>query len=1123
MLLGSFLAFGQPVNDEPCNAIALSVSNSCNFTQFTNASATASAGIPAPGCASYTDADVWFTVVVPASGNLILDGLEGTITDGGMAVYTASSCSGPFALNDCDDDNSANGLMPYLNLTGLVPGSTIYVRFWEYGGDNNGTFSICAWDATAPPPPPSNACLSPVPDLCSSACDLGSLPTPPPCVTGTPISQGSVATFNLSNIGATAGNPYSQIGSCAAPSADVWYRFTATGTQLQLAINSDPNNPLNTPNVSLYNGNNCNALLPLVCYTGTGGNLTQQTYAPVTPGDVYYLQIAGADPNDQGLFTLLIKNNYDCDNCLLTDNLTVTPAPTNGTYPPGTTVNFCYTVSNYNQTAANWLHGIDLNFGGGWDLSTLTAVSTPSSCATTAGASWGFYQSVTGSVTGTTYGPGFFYETSSGNANGATDGNPGNNFGDQGVGTTCPVTFCWSIATNPSGLCVNGTSLVVNINTLGDYESGSWTSIGCQSDPVANFISSLSCCNPPVMAATTTSCGLNNGTASATANGFGPWAYSWANSSGTIISSSTAVNGGDTLSNLASGQYFVTVTDATGCTSTGNVLVQASSGGNATASNTGPYCEGSTISLNVVPAGVSYTWSGPNSFSSTLQSPVINGATVAMGGTYNVTVTYSGGCSATASTTVSVSSNTGNPVTLQADQTVCPGSSVTLSPSGSPYVSYAWSSGQTTATISVTTPGDYWVTVNNGICSLVSDTFTLSNFTLPQPAAHSDTTVCNGQSAQLTADAGYTNYQWSNGQNGASITVNTAGSYTYTATDANSCTVVSTAAVVTTGNAPNPVITATLPVICTGQNTSTLNAGSEAGVTYTWSPTGNIGDTIIVSSPGTYTVTADLNGCTATASYTVADAAPQLQLPPSVSSCCTAVNLNVYAEGLTYVWSNGSTDSAIVISTTNNTAMNYGVTVTDVNGCSATAQTEVFVKCIDAVATAIPDSVLLNDSTTLTVTTGYVGPFHYQWTPSASLSNGAIQNPLASPADVTTYTVIVTDTSISGCVDTAEVTVFVVFPAAVIMPNVFSPNGDGRNDTYFPVIGGPSQEVLEFRIYNRWGQMIHNSNTPWDGDFNSKAQPGGTYTYYLVMRVPDEANIGQTKNVKLQGSVTLVR
>jgi hypothetical protein len=56
--------FAQPANDDPCNAIALTVAATCTYTTYTNAAATASTGVPAPGCANYLGGDVWFTVVV---------------------------------------------------------------------------------------------------------------------------------------------------------------------------------------------------------------------------------------------------------------------------------------------------------------------------------------------------------------------------------------------------------------------------------------------------------------------------------------------------------------------------------------------------------------------------------------------------------------------------------------------------------------------------------------------------------------------------------------------------------------------------------------------------------------------------------------------------------------------------------------------------------------------------------------------------------------------------------------------------------------------------------------------------------------------------------------------------
>ncbi len=1010
-------------NDDPCGALPVTVGTTCNYTQYTNAGAGATAGVPAPGCANYVSGDVWFSAVVPASGNLTLDANTGVITDGGMAVYTGASCSGPLTLVQCDDDGSANGLMPMLSLTGLVPGSTIYIRFWEYGGDNNGTFSLCVYDNTAPPPPPSNACLSPVPDDCINACNLGTLPTPPTCNGTQPLSQGATATFNLSNVGATAGSPYSVAVGCAAPASDVWYRFTASGTQLQLSITSDAADPLNTPNVSLYNGNNCNALLPIACFQGSGGNLSLQTFAPITPNDVYYLQISGANPLDQGNFTLSIKNNYDCDACLLQNDLTVTPPPTNGTYQPGTTVTFCFTVSNYNQTAANWLHGVDLNFGPGWDISTLSPTSIPASCATTAGASWGFYNSVTGTFSGTTYGPGFFYETSSGNASGVVDGNPGNNFGDQGVGTACPTTFCWRISTMNAGGCNNGASLNVAINTLGDYESGSWSSTGCGNDPIVNFNSTLSCCPIPTLTATSTSCGLNNGTATATpGSAFAPYSYTWADNSGVTVGTATGVAGAHTLSNLPAGQYYVTVTDASGCTTTGNVIVPSSSGGSATANNTGPYCVGGTISLDVTPAGTSYSWSGPNGFTDVTQNPTINGATTAMAGNYDVTVTYSGGCTASATTTVAVTAGVAPSIT-PATVAICPGQSTTLTASGGS--SYTWSTTETTAAISVSPASTttYTVTASSGPSCTATATATVTVNTAP-PAAVNPATVaiCNGGTTTLTASGG-TGYVWSTTETTAAITVNptTTTTYTVTVTDANTCTATASGTVTVNAN-PVAVINPAPAAICEG-NSSTLTASG--GVSYVWSTTETTAAiTVTPAATTSYDVTVtDANTCTGTATQQITvNTNPTVTINPATVTVCGGLPATLTASGgVTYLWSDGATTAANTVTPAATTV--YTVTGTDANSCSGTATATVTVApgfTLTDVVTNVTCNAGNDGSITVTPNGGQP-PFIYNWSNSNS-------SPTIAGLTAATYTVTVTDNvlcSVTGSYTITEPTAIV--------------------------------------------------------------------------------------------------
>ncbi len=152
-------AVAQPPNDDPCGAISLSMQTGSVCTPsnaYSWTGATATSGIPDPGCASYTTGDIWFSFVAPASGQVNINTTEGSgggaITDGGMAVYyNPGLCSVlTFALYACDDD-SGPGLMPALNLAGLLPGIKYYIRFWDFHHATSGNIGgICVTDPYPP-------------------------------------------------------------------------------------------------------------------------------------------------------------------------------------------------------------------------------------------------------------------------------------------------------------------------------------------------------------------------------------------------------------------------------------------------------------------------------------------------------------------------------------------------------------------------------------------------------------------------------------------------------------------------------------------------------------------------------------------------------------------------------------------------------------------------------------------------------------------------------------------------------------------------------------------------------------------------------------------------------------
>lgn len=160
-----------PANDNPCGAINVPVGANgvCSTVVASNVGATATAGPAAPSCTlGYSGGDVWYSVTVPASGNITFATdyatPTATITDNGIAVYSGT-CGGTLTEIGCDDD-SGNGLMASLSLTGLTPGATLYVRAWEYGNNVSGTFNLCF---SEPPVSDVNQDCNTANQLCSDA------------------------------------------------------------------------------------------------------------------------------------------------------------------------------------------------------------------------------------------------------------------------------------------------------------------------------------------------------------------------------------------------------------------------------------------------------------------------------------------------------------------------------------------------------------------------------------------------------------------------------------------------------------------------------------------------------------------------------------------------------------------------------------------------------------------------------------------------------------------------------------------------------------------------------------------------------------------------------------------
>jgi gliding motility-associated-like protein len=191
---------------------------------------------------------------------------------------------------------------------------------------------------------------------------------------------------------------------------------------------------------------------------------------------------------------------------------------------------------------------------------------------------------------------------------------------------------------------------------------------------------------------------------------------------------------------------------------------------------------------------------------------------------------------------------------------------------------------------------------------------------------------------------------------------------------------------------------------------------------------------------------------------------------------------------------------------------NITYTFTGTNGCVNSVSNIIEVNPKPGI-NAGPDKVVLEGGTVALTPSQNIGmTLTYLWTPATWLNNPTAANPIATPLDDITYTLTVT--SDKNCQTTDQV--FVKVLKSVIIPNIFSPNGDNVHDRWeIPYL--ESYPGCTINVYNRYGQLVYQSigyTKPWDGRVNGKDVPVGTY-YYVI----DPKN-GRTK---LSGYVDVIR
>jgi len=441
---------------------------------------------------------------------------------------------------------------------------------------------------------------------------------------------------------------------------------------------------------------------------------------------------------------------------------------------------------------------------------------------------------------------------------------------------------------------------------------------------------------------------------------------------------------------------------------------------NATAS-VANQCSGGNLEL-IANGGTEYVWSGPNGFTTNLQNPVIFGATSAASGVYIVTVTDEGGCSATASVTVTVGPSFS--ITPDVFDTGC-GQSIgaiflTVSGGVSPY-SYQWSNGATTQDIIDLGGGNYTVTVTDATGCTASVTGSVTDFEGPTLSATVTNVTCNaGQNGAVdltvTSGVGPYSYFWSNGSTTQDISGLRAGLYGVAVVDAFGC--VGTLSRVV--NQPNPfqVNTARTNLSCFGSNDGGISlgvTGGTPGYSYVWSDGGSTATrTSLAAGPYSVTIT-DQAGCSATRVVI-------LSQPPAIDAVVSSTNVRCNgalngiitltvsggASPYSYIWSGPNGYSATTKDISGLGAGSYNVTITDANGCSITRSrtiTEPSVLAASLSGTNLSCFGNASGSVNLTVSGG-IPSYVYQW------SNGATTEDI-SGLNAGNYGVLVTDGN--GC------------------------------------------------------------------------------------------------------------
>lgn len=587
----------------------------------------------------------------------------------------------------------------------------------------------------------------------------------------------------------------------------------------------------------------------------------------------------------------------------------------------------------------------------------------------------------------------------------------------------------------------------------------------------------------------------------------------------------------DTLiTDLVAGTYTVTVTDSALCATTESITIIDPPAIEAEINVNHNLCSDDTagaITLEVSGGSEPYTfqWIGPNGFESEGQN--LGGLA---SGVYEVLITDSMGC--TAQFLTEVESTSAIEIDLTVTDIDCYGDSTgsifTNVTGGTPAFTYEWTGPDgfisDEANIENLIAGDYQLTiVDSNTCTLMINTILTQSDSLFADAS-ATMVSCFGAvdgsiSSNISGGTAPYSYDWT-GPDGFSDTTATIsdlapGNYQLSVTDSLGCSG-GLEIEITEPEALDVSLQTLNDALCSTDNSGLIEievSGGTEPYEFLWTgPDGFISSEQNLEDlfPGEYELMVqDTNGCTASLTAVIdftfeieADAGADAALCENEQPyLLTGIPTN--ADSTWWADSEGNilslSDSLEVLELTGEYTFYYHVS----NGlCSDVDSVTVTIFALPDVDAGSAQVIVEGEEVTLGGNPTSTSAIDYLWTPNLSMNDSTITNPQDTPEVTTTYEVVVTDSN--GCVNN-DFTVVTVLPD-IMVPSGVSPNGDGYNDGWIiDYIEQFPGNVVE--VYNRWGDLLYHvegydNEEPWDGYYNGKLLPVGTY--YYVIELNDE-------------------